>query len=262
MIERDVVGFGASGRNGGWCSALFAVPEAKLDQAGGPGSGVAMRRAMVETVAEVGRVVEAESIECAFAHGGTVVLARTGVQLERARHEVAEARARGVGEADLRLLSAAEASSMARATSVLGGTYTPHCAAVDPARLVRGLARAVERRGVAIYEQTEARSLRPGVVETAQGTVRAATVVRATEGYTRTLRGEGRTLVPVYSLMIATEPLPDRVLGPGRPGPTGDLRRPPPSGHLRSAHRGRPHGLRRPRGALPLRVGHPVRVRP
>ncbi len=208
VIERDVVGFGASGRNGGWCSALFAVPEAKLDQAGGPGAGVAMRRAMVETVPEVGRVVEAESIECAFAHGGTVVLARTGVQLERARHEVAEARARGVGEADLRLLSAAEASSMARATSVLGGTYTPHCAAVDPARLVRGLARAVERRGVAIYEQTEARSLRPGVVETAQGTVRAATVVRATEGYTRTLRGEGRTLVPVYSLMIATEPLP------------------------------------------------------
>ena len=57
---------------------------------------------------------------------------------------------------------------MARATSVLGGTYTPHCAAVDPARLVRGLARAVERRGVAIYEQTEARSLRPGVVETAR----------------------------------------------------------------------------------------------
>lgn len=209
VLERHVVGFGASGRNGGWCSALFAVPEAKLDQVGGAGAGAAMRRAMIQTVGEVGRVVVTEPIECGFAHGGTVVLARTGVQMERVRHEVAEAKAAGIGEDDLRMLSAAEASAMARTTSVLGGTYTPHCAAVDPARLVRGLAEATERRGVTIFEQTEVRAIRAGAVETTRGMVRAATVVRATEGYTRTLQGEQRTLVPVYSLMIATEPLPD-----------------------------------------------------
>ena len=55
--------------------------------------------------------------------------------------------------------------------------------------------------------------------------MRAASVVRATEGYTRTLQGEERTLVPVYSLMIATEPLPDRVLG-GRPAWPGGRRSP------------------------------------
>ena len=209
VLERDVVGFGASGRNGGWCSALFAVPGERLDKEAGPGAGSAMRRAMVDTVGEVGRVVATEPIECGFARGGTVVLARTGPQWGRTRQEVATARAAGIGEDDLRLLSASEAASMARATSVLGGTYTPHCAAVDPARLVRGLGEAVERRGVAVYERTEARAIRPGAVETARGTVRADIVVRATEGYTRTLRGEGRTIVPVYSLMIATEPLPD-----------------------------------------------------
>jgi glycine/D-amino acid oxidase-like deaminating enzyme len=209
VVERDVVGFGASGRNGGWCSALFAVPDERLDREAGPGAGSLMRRAMMDTVTEVGRVVATESIECGFAHGGTVVLARTGAQWERTRQEVAAARSAGVGEDDLRLLSAAEAAAMARATSVLGGTYTPHCAAVDPARLVRGLAGAVEQRGVAVYEQTQAQALRPGAVETDRGTVRAPVVVRATEGYTRTLRGEERTLVPVYSLMIATEPLPD-----------------------------------------------------
>ncbi len=209
VVERDVVGFGASGRNGGWCSALFAVPDERLIREAGPGAGSAMRRAMVGTVAEVGRVVAAEPIECGFAHGGTVVLARTGAQWERTRQEVAAARSAGIAEEDLRLLSASEAATMARATSVLGGTYTPHCAAVDPARLVRGLAEAVERRGVAVYERTEARVLRSGAVETVRGTVRAAVVIRATEGYTRTLKGEERTLVPVYSLMIATEPLPD-----------------------------------------------------
>jgi glycine/D-amino acid oxidase-like deaminating enzyme len=209
VVERDVVGFGASGRNGGWCSALFAVSEERLDSVAGPGAGAAMRRAMVATVSEVGRVVADEGIECGFAAGGTVVLARTPVQWERARHEVAEARARGIDEDSLALLTAAEASALAGATHVLGGTYTPHCAAVDPARLVRGLAEAVERRGVTIYEQTEVRSLDAGRMVTERGTVKAPTLVRATEGYTRTLEGEERTLIPVYSLMIATEPLSD-----------------------------------------------------
>jgi glycine/D-amino acid oxidase-like deaminating enzyme len=207
VLERDVAGFGASGRNGGWCSALFAVPGERLDRMAGPGAGAAMRQAMVGAVAEVGAVAGSERIDCGYARGGTVVLARTGVQLQRTRDEVAAAREAGVGEDDLLFLSAAEASALVGATDVLGGTYTPHCAAVDPARLVRGLARAAEARGVAVYEQTEVRAIRPGVVETNRGTVRAATVVRATEGYTRTLEGEGRTLVPVYSLMIATEPL-------------------------------------------------------
>jgi glycine/D-amino acid oxidase-like deaminating enzyme len=209
VLERDVVGFGASGRNGGWCSALFAVSEERLNRVAGPGTGAAMRRAMEETVREVGRVVAAQRIECGFAPGGTVSMARTPAQWQRTHDEVASARALGIGEDDLRLLSAEEASAMIGATHVLGGTYTPHCAAVDPARLVRGLAEVAERRGITIYEQTEVRAIHPGSVETSRGTVKAATVVRATEGYTRTLLGEERTLVPVYSLMIATEPLPD-----------------------------------------------------
>jgi len=209
VLERDVVGFGASGRNGGWCSALFSVSEATLDKLCGPGSGRAQHRAMEATVREVGRVVDAEGIGCGFHQGGTVVLARTPAQLTRTHEEIAEARAHGIGEDDLSFLSPAEARARVGATDVLGGTYTPHCAAVDPARLVRGLAEVVERRGVRILEQTTVLSVAPGVVTTSRGTVRADTVVRATEGYTRTLVGHERDLIPVYSLMIATEPLPD-----------------------------------------------------
>ena len=75
---------------------------------------------MIDTVGEVGRGVGTESIECGFAHGGTVVLARSGVQLERARHKVDEARAAGAGEDDLRLLSAAEAAVKSAQAQVLG----------------------------------------------------------------------------------------------------------------------------------------------
>ena len=211
LLERDVVGFGASGRNGGWCSALFSVSEAALDAASGPGSGRRQYLAMQETVREVGRVVAAEGIDCGFAHGGTVVLARTPAQLQRTHEEIADARQRGIGRDDLAFLSPAEARARVGASDVLGGTYTPHCAAVDPGRLVRGLAEVVERQGVTLYEQTEVQAIAAGLVTSARGTVRAGTVVRATEGYTRTLSGHGRDLVPVYSLMIATEPLPEAV---------------------------------------------------
>jgi glycine/D-amino acid oxidase-like deaminating enzyme len=209
VLERDVAGFGASGRNGGWCSALFSVSEESLDKRCGPGSGRSQRLAMQATVREVGRVVGAEGIDCGFHQGGTVVLARTPAQLARTHEEIAEARDRGVDEEDLAFLPPAEARAVVGATGVLGGTFTPHCAAVDPARLVRGLADVVERRDVRLYEQTEVTAIAPGTVTTTRGTVRARTVVRATEGYTRTLAGHERDVIPVYSLMIATEPLPE-----------------------------------------------------
>ncbi|HKA69007.1 MAG TPA: FAD-dependent oxidoreductase [Actinomycetes bacterium] len=209
VLEREVAGFGASGRNGGWCSALFpAEPAAIAKRYGGP-AALAMRRAMIDTVDEVGRIADAEGIDCHYAKGGTVVLARTPVQMSRATAEVAEAREFGAAPDDLVLLSAEEARSRVGATGVLGGTYTPHCAVIHPGRLVRGLARAVVGLGVALYEQTPVTAVRAGLAETPGGRVRATFVIRATEGYTPGLPGYRRAVAPVYSLMIATEPLPD-----------------------------------------------------
>jgi glycine/D-amino acid oxidase-like deaminating enzyme len=211
VLEKEFAGFGASGRNGGWCSALFPSSLAKIAKVGGGrDQAVAMQRAMQATVDEVGRVAAAEGIDCHFAKGGTVVLARTPVQLSRAQEEVASARSWGFGEEDVRLLGADEASALVGATDVLGGTFTPHCASLQPAMLARGLASAVERRGVRIYEDTAVTAISDGVVSTRRGTrVLARNVVRATEGYSPTIAGFKRTVAPVYSLMVATEPLPD-----------------------------------------------------
>ncbi|MER7888194.1 FAD-binding oxidoreductase [Micromonospora sp. NPDC094482] len=209
VLEQEIAGFGASGRNGGWCSALFPTSLTGLARRHGPDAAIAMQRAMHETVREVGRVVAAEGIDCDWAAGGTVVLARSDAQLGRARAAVDEARAFGFGPADLALLDAGEAAARCAAEGVRGGTYTPHCAAVHPAKLVRGLARAVERLGVTIQERTPVQELSPGRVVTPTGVVRAPVVVRATEGYTPALPGQRRAVVPVYSLMVATEPLPD-----------------------------------------------------
>ncbi|HUJ08204.1 MAG TPA: FAD-dependent oxidoreductase [Streptosporangiaceae bacterium] len=212
ICEREIAGFGASGRNGGWCSALFPASLSKLDRMAGRESAVAMYRAMQQTVDEVGKVAAEEGIDCHWAKGGTVQFARSPVQLERAREEVHEARLYGFTEADMRLLSATEARDLGDASNLFGGVYTPHCAAIHPARLSRGLARVLRSRGVQIYEKTAVTRIEPGRLVTAAGTVRASHVIRATEGYTPQLPGSERAVVPVYSLVIATAPLPDEVL--------------------------------------------------
>jgi glycine/D-amino acid oxidase-like deaminating enzyme len=207
LLEAEHAGFGASGRNGGWCSALFPASVAKVAAMSDRDSAIRLQRAMHQTVDDIGSVAAAEGWDIHWAKGGTVVAARTPLQWERAQEEIAEWRRWGFGEEDYRLLGADEARELVDATDVIGATYTPHCAAIHPARLVRHLARTVVQRGAVIHEHSPVTELRPGFVRTAHGRVRARYVVRATEGYTPRLPGYQRAIVPVYSLMIATEPL-------------------------------------------------------
>jgi glycine/D-amino acid oxidase-like deaminating enzyme len=213
VVEKEVAGFGASGRNGGWCSALFATSDAALARRYGMDAMRNMRRALQATVDAVGATARDEGIDCHFAKGGTIDAARTDAQRTRALAAVDEARSLGFGEDDLRWLDRSAAESMLGIEGILGATFTPHCAAIQPALLARGLADAVERRGVRIYEHTEATDIVAGspgrapVVRTPAGTITADVVVRAVEAWTATLPGQRRTLAPVYSLMVATEPL-------------------------------------------------------
>jgi glycine/D-amino acid oxidase-like deaminating enzyme len=208
LLEKEIAGYGASGRNGGWCSALFAASREKLARVGGRGSALAMQRAMFDTVDEVSRVAEAEGIDAHFAKGGTLSAATTRAHLPRLKAEIAEDRRWGFSDDDNRWLSASEASHCVRIEGSLGAAFTPHCAALHPARLSRGLARAVEARGATIHELTPVRSIENRIARADGGRIKAEVVVRATEGYTPSLEGHKRSLLPIYSLMIATEPLP------------------------------------------------------
>ena len=207
VIEAETAGFGASGRNGGWCSALLPQGPDAIARRHGRAAALAMRRTMNDTVREVGAVAAAEGIDCDWLHGGTVVVARTAAQLDRARAEVAHD-AGWEGVDGLQLLDADQTRARVGVHDAVGSTYTPHCARVHPAKLVRGLARVVEQRGIRILEGTRVTAIAPGRVDTDRGTVIARHVLRATEGWTPQLPGHGRDVAPVYSLVIATEPLP------------------------------------------------------
>ena len=211
LLEANVVGFGASGRNGGWCSGLLPMGLDAIAAESSRDEAVRLQRAMFDTVTEVDRVVRAEGIDCHWQQGGWVALARNEMQMQRMRAEVEHVRSYGFGDDDHRLLDAAEANAMCAATGTVGGMFTPHCAAIHPARLARGLGRVIERMGATILEHSPVTEIAPHRARTANGTVHARTVVRATEAFTTSLEGHARTLAPVYSLMIATEPLPDDV---------------------------------------------------
>jgi glycine/D-amino acid oxidase-like deaminating enzyme len=208
IVEREFAGFGASGRNGGWCSALLPMGFDAMAQTHGRDGATRMQRAMNATVDEVGRVAELEGIDCQFVKGGTVRAARNPAHVGRLQAEVAEYHHYGFTDDDCRWVGRDEAQTMIRVTRAEGALVTPHCAAIHPARLVRGLARTVEAGGVRIHEGTRVTDIEPHRVITDHGTVRAEYIVRATEGFTPTLPGLGRSIIPIYSLMIATEPLP------------------------------------------------------
>lgn len=207
VLEREYCGFGASGRNGGWAVGELAGSFENYAKRSSPQQALRLERTVFEAVDEIGRVVAAESIDADYAKGGTIRVARTAPQARRQRDEIAHVHAHGLTEDDIRLLTADEARRHLDATDVRSGIFFAHSAAVDPAKLVRGLDRVVADAGVSVYEQTEVTSYDRGRVETAGGVVRADTVIRATEAYTRDLPGHRRELLPVYSLMIATAPL-------------------------------------------------------
>jgi glycine/D-amino acid oxidase-like deaminating enzyme len=211
VLEREIAGFGASGRNGGWCSAFFPASLEKLAAASSRDEAIRMQRTMFDTVEEVGRACAEEGIDAHYHRGGVLGLAITPAQLPAMREEQEYYESWGFGEPDWVWLDAIEARHRLNVTGCLGGRYSPHCARVQPARLARGLAETVEKLGVTVYEQTAVTSIEDGAALTPLGRVKAEVVVRATEAYTVQLPGQQDTLVPIYSLMICTEPLPKDV---------------------------------------------------
>lgn len=207
VLEARHVGFGASGRNGGWVLGALSGSAAAWRARGGADGPRAMAAAIQATVAEVGAVVRREAIECDWEHGGSLVVAQSETQLARLRAQAAAER-RDWGE-DLAwaLLDQRELESRVAVHGGRGALYTPHCARVQPAALVGGLATAAEREGAVVYEATPVTAMAPGEAQCQRGRVRARYVLRATEGYTADLAGQHRALLPMNSAMIITEPL-------------------------------------------------------
>lgn len=205
VLEAEHVGFGASGRNGGWVSSFWPVEPETIAARHGRAATLDFVAAVRETIDEVGEVCRVEKIDAGFVKGGALSLVRSAAQRERALAEMARAQDWGL---DTTWLDGDEARARLAGADALGATYNPHCARVHPRRLVDGLAAAVDRRGGMIREGVRVARLTSAVVALDDGRrVSARHVLRATEAWTPHLPGHERAIAPVYSLMLATEPL-------------------------------------------------------
>ncbi|MDQ5893890.1 MAG: hypothetical protein QG596_151 [Actinomycetota bacterium] len=204
VLEKEIAGFGPSGRNGGWVQGGMAGTPSAYGLRNDPDLLARANSAADSSVDEIGAVVELEGIDCDFLEAGALAIATSEPQRQRQLAEI------GPGQS---LLSPSETEEWIKVPGVRSSFFSPTAARVDPARLVRGLADACERSGVSILERSAAIEVTPGTVRCASGTVKAETVIRATEAFTTQTKAYSRQFLPLYSLMIATEPIPDSTWG-------------------------------------------------
>lgn len=214
VLEREIAGFGASGRNGSWCAPDLNVSLDTLVRRHGREAAVATLDALAHAVDEIGRVCVAEGIEADYVKGGALTVARGPHHRSLLEAHLRSYERHGLGDRWTYLDPAALAGRI-RVAGAVGALASPDFASVHPGRLVRGLARAVERRGGRIHEATPVIAFEAGEagrqprLRTPYGDVRAAAVVLAGEAYLSELPQLHRQVLPIYSLIVLTEPIPD-----------------------------------------------------
>lgn len=211
VFEAEEIGFGASGRNGGFAMTLLDMSLAHLRRNHGDEAARAAHEAVAASVEEIGKTVAAESIDCDWHHGGLMVVATSPGQMTRVRADLDAAA--GLGLEDFEPLTADEARARVDSPTYTGGLFEQHCAVTHPAKLVRGVADLAERRGASVFERTPVDDVRQDgealLVETPGGTVRAGQLVLATNAWTARTQWRARNVVPLYTYVVLTEALSD-----------------------------------------------------
>jgi glycine/D-amino acid oxidase-like deaminating enzyme len=244
IAESEIAGFGASGRNGAWCAPDLNISMERLARLHGEDAARRIQQATYDAVDEVGRVAAAEGIDAGFHKGGELIVARGPHHVPAIEGALREYERFGFGE-HYRLLDAAGVAEKVRIAGVVAGLWSGSAAIVHPGRLVRGLAVLVERMGARIVERTPVTDFRaaaggaamggaarrgggaamsgaamsgggagapagaPAALITPRGEIRAPVIVLAGEAYLARLAKLHRQLVPLYSLIVLTEPIDD-----------------------------------------------------
>ncbi len=214
IAEAEVAGFGASGRNGAWCAPDLNISIERLARLHGEDAARRLQHATYDAVDEVGRAAAEAGIDAGFHKGGELLVARGPHHVPAIEAAYREYERFGFGDR-YELLDGAGVAARVRIAGAVAGLRTPDAAVIHPGRLVRGLATAVERMGARIVERTPVTGIRaaaggaPAALLTPRGEIRAPVVVLAGEAYLVRLAQLHRQLVPMYSLIVLTEPLSD-----------------------------------------------------
>lgn len=195
IFEKNLVGSGASGRNGGWASALYPMSDRALGKCCGGEEITALHLHLAKSIDEIGEFDRHNAIGSGFFKGGSLSIARNKGQLERIEKNNPQT-----------FLGGQELNTHIHMQGAMGGSFTQECAVLNPTALVVGLAKNLAARGVSIFENIQASQNSEGVTVSVDGeekSIKSKYVVEAIEAY----RDRTRHQIPIYSLMVATEPL-------------------------------------------------------
>ncbi len=211
LLEREVVGHGASGRNGGFAMPLLGWDLTYTVNSLGAAKAREAYRLMYDAIAALEARVMDDRIECDLERTGYLLLATKG----RARHtreEVEIGRELGF---DLRWLEGASLREHLDSAAFAGGLFDPNTAILNPAKLARGLLGVARRLGVRVYERTPVTAFRDGAtlnVETPTGSVAARSGVLTVNGYGASLGFFEQRVLPMHTYIVLTEPLDEAKL--------------------------------------------------
>jgi len=198
IFEARHIGFGASGRNGGWVSAQYPVSKESLIKRHGESKTAALTKALKESIDEIGNFARQNAKGAHFIKGGSLTFARNSAQASRLQSYI---------DSDHQWLTASEVKSKINIAGALGAIFTPYCAAIDPMGLLQGVAGYLRQVGVLIYENSPVGKISNGQLQVLKYRVSAPKIITATEAF----RAPSRNQIPLYSLMVATQPLSDSI---------------------------------------------------
>jgi glycine/D-amino acid oxidase-like deaminating enzyme len=207
LVEADICGGAASGRNGGMALSWWPKIETLVGRVG-RWEAFELARESERAIAEIGAFCEREGIDAHFDQSGWIWTATSGVQ-DGAWSGAMKVAASGDVE-PFEPLSAAEVQRRLGSPRHRGGVFERSAATVQPALLARGLRRVAVQRGVQVFERSPVRRLDPRgpVVHTDAGQVEAGAVVVATNAWASQVNGLRSAVVPISSDVVATEPIP------------------------------------------------------
>lgn len=212
LLERTVVGHGASGRNGGFAMPLLGWDLLYTARKLGEAEAGAAYRTMYGAVAHVKQVAAENGIDCDLEATGYVLISTCAARERRAREEFVLAHRLGF---DHIWLDKPELDGYIRSTTFRSGVFDRHPCVLNPAKLARGIKGVAERAGVRVFEQTPLHGLTDGPrieLRTPKGCVRADRVVLAVNGYGGSLGFMPARILPVHTYIVLTEPLTDAQL--------------------------------------------------
>lgn len=215
VLESEVVGFGASGRNGGFSMTLFGLTLGVTATLFGKERAAAAHHYMEEAVETLERLVGELGIDSDYERPGFLRVATTPSYVKRIRHEIALAEKLGLD--GISWLERDEVRALIDSPTYLGAWSEPRCGLINPAKQARGLAAAVRRSGVDVLERSPVEAIeRAGdgfALRTPRGSVTAGRVVLATNAYSHLIPQLRRRQAPAFTHIVLTEPLTDAQLG-------------------------------------------------